>query len=792
MLDPATHNKTGDSHSANGTAVNGKAGEPHRKRGEWREATPLNPCPICKNSKWCSFSTDGVFVSCRRERGINGQEKQDKSGMTYYLHRLIPQLEKRRDAPKFTMADGDGKLAPPDVLHKVYLTFLKAMLLSQQHQNALTARGLKGNLLDAGYRTLGKNRLQAVRKVIAAGFENHLPSVPGFFIKPGDKGKSSYWTFSGLGGILIPVRDDESRIVALKLRLDSPKNPKDKYAYCSSKGERKGGVGPGSPVHLPLFAGDKTTARITEGELKADVATAISGILTIGLPSVSAWRRAASILRQIGAKTVRVAYDADARTNRNVAESLRNLVHDLRKEEEFAVELETWRIEDGKGIDDLLAAGKTPTIHTRDAIDAELASMAESANHADSVSKTPVDEDEVEEAIDDPHRLGRYYLTGNARFRDIGDRLRFYREQAWEWDGTRYVAVPDAEFEARLTHFVKQRLDKDYPEWAALRWNGEGPPPTVPKVTPHLVKSVCGALKGDTTVSANTPQPSWLSNPPERRNYIALRNGLLDVEAVLLLSANPLLPHNPLWFSPSCLPYDFDPEADCPKWKAFLVRNLNGDEGKARLLQQWAGYQLLHDTSLQRFLMMIGDGANGKSVVCAVLTALLGEDNVSTVPLEFFGEKFRLNGTLGKLANIVPEVGELDKMAEGQIKAFVVGDMMEFEQKYKQPFTARPTARLTLAANTAPHFSDKTDGIWRRAILLPFDVQIPVAEQTPGMDKPEWWKDAGEMPGVFRWALAGLFDLRREKTFVVPPSCRRAAENLRTESNPARRYLVDH
>jgi putative DNA primase/helicase len=264
------------------------------------------------------------------------------------------------------------------------------------------------------------------------------------------------------------------------------------------------------------------------------------------------------------------------------------------------------------------------------------------------------------------------------------------------------------------------------------------------------------------------------------------------VGAFLAGSENPLLPHDPLWFSPTCLPYSFDPKADCPKWKTFLHRNLAGDQGKVRLLQQWAGYLLLHDTTLQRFLMMIGDGANGKSVVCAVLTGLLGEDNVSTVPLEFFGERFRLNGTLGKLANIVSEVGELDKMAEGQVKAFVVGDLMEFEQKYKQPFKARPTARLTLAANNAPHFSDKTDGIWRRAILFPFTVQIPVHDQIAGMDKPEWWRDTGEMPGVFLWALAGLYDLRQAKHFTIPDSCRQAAEKLRVESNPPRRFLLEH
>jgi P4 family phage/plasmid primase-like protien len=165
---------------------------------------------------------------------------------------------------------------------------------------------------------------------------------------------------------------------------------------------------------------------------------------------------------------------------------------------------------------------------------------------------------------------------------------------------------------------------------------------------------------------------------------------------------------------------------------------------------------------------------------------------VSTVPLELFGDKFRLVGTLGKLANIVAEVGEIDKVAEGLLKAFVTGDPLEFERKFKPAFTARPTARLILATNNPPRFSDKSDGVWRRMIPLPFTVQIPPSEQRPGMDKPAFWIASGELPGIFNWAFAGLHALRKARRFTVPPSCCAAGEKMRTESNPARLFLQEH
>src|SRR5262249_23381550 len=68
------------------------------------------------------------------------------------------------------------------------------------------------------------------------------------------------------------------------------------------------------------------------------------------------------------------------------------------------------------------------------------------------------------------------------------------------------------------------------------------------------------------------------------------------------------------------------------------------------------GYCLTADTRYHKFLIVEGDGENGKSVLLDTLASLLGPANVSRVPLEIFGERFQLMATFGKLANIAPEV----------------------------------------------------------------------------------------------------------------------------------------
>ena len=65
----------------------------------------------------------------------------------------------------------------------------------------------------------------------------------------------------------------------------------------------------------------------------------------------------------------------------------------------------------------------------------------------------------------------------------------------------------------------------------------------------------------------------------------------------------------------------FDPDADCLRWSAFLERNLEGDQERIALLQEWYGLCLTRDTNRQKFLVMEGEGANGKSVACAALSS---------------------------------------------------------------------------------------------------------------------------------------------------------------------------
>jgi DNA primase len=157
------------------------------------------------------------------------------------------------------------------------------------------------------------------------------------------------------------VRDIYGHIIAIQIRRDVPRNGA-KYLWLSSA--KYGGLGPGTPAHVPLHEGSyETDVRVTEGPLKGDIAAALSGLWTIAVPGVALWRQVLPVLQALQPQRVRLSFDSDWRLNPHVARALGQVAAAL-TEAGYAVVVETWDVSQGKGIDDVLAAGYTPALQS--------------------------------------------------------------------------------------------------------------------------------------------------------------------------------------------------------------------------------------------------------------------------------------------------------------------------------------------------------------------------------------------------------------------------------------------
>lgn len=332
--------------------------------GSWQSVTKESPCHICGKPDWCSVNIDGERAICKRRDNGTGTRKVDSSGADYWLYELNGHGSVRSGPEVAATRDSEApERATPEILDLVYRTLLGELPLNPVHRQDLHARGLsEAEIQRRGYRTLPRGgREELAAKLVSRFGPEVCTCVPGLYVRKDDPDR---WSLAGGTGTLVPVRDAEERIVALKLRTDAPGDG-PKYTYVSSS--KHGGPGPGVQVHVALWNGeDRSVARLTEGELKADVATVLSAVPTVSIPGVSSWQLALPVLRELDYKTVCLAFDADARKNPCVAKALSACFRAL-DEQGFEVILETWPPEEGKGIDDLLVAGREPELLTGDA-----------------------------------------------------------------------------------------------------------------------------------------------------------------------------------------------------------------------------------------------------------------------------------------------------------------------------------------------------------------------------------------------------------------------------------------
>ena len=98
--------------------------------------------------------------------------------------------------------------------------------------------------------------------------------------------------------------------------------------------------------------------------------------------------------------------------------------------------------------------------------------------------------------------------------------------------------------------------------------------------------------------------------------------------------------------------------------------------------------------------------------------------------------------------------------------------------------------KLLMAWNQRPQISDRSNGVWRRLVLIPWLYTIPEDKIIRGMDQWSYWSQSGEMPGIFLWALQGLLRLMKNGRFTHSDKSREASEAYQIEQNSARAFLT--
>jgi len=274
-----------------------------------------------------------------------------------------------------------------------------------------------------------------------------------------------------------------------------------------------------------------------------------------------------------------------------------------------------------------------------------------------------------------------YALEAENRFaRDGGQKLYIYQGGVYRAHGER---------------FVKTRIRGLLESWGKeASWSSQ--------------------LGNEVTEFITVAAPDLWSEPSQET--LNLKNGLLGIKH------RQLRPHSPDFLSSIQLPVSFDPQAECPVWDAITGEIFPEDCVEARTAFEIAAMLLVPRLGIDRTVLLLGGGGNGKSAYLTALTALLGESNVSNVTLQHLeADKFSVVRLLGRLANIAADLPAEHLESTSTFKTITGRDRIAAQYKFKPMFEFTPLARLLFSANSPPRSKDDSEGFFDRWLVINFE-----------------------------------------------------------------------
>lgn len=299
-------------------------------------------------------------------------------------------------------------------------------------------------------------------------------------------------------------------------------------------------------------------------------------------------------------------------------------------------------------------------------------------------------------------------------------------------------------------------------------------------------KRWCPRLADNVVEYIRVDAPEVWDRPPEDRLCVA--NGIIDI------GTGELLPHSPDFLSTVQLPVKFNPAATCPAIDQFVSQAF--PEDATELAYQIPAWLMLPNTSIQKAVLLTGEGGNGKSRYLAMVRAFLGGVNCAGLSLHILESNKHASARLvGKLANICPDLPSDHLAGTSIFKAITGGDPLSAERKFQESFEFVPFCRLIFSANHPPRSSDSSQAFFDRWVVVPFDRTFRgTGEEIPARELDARLSAAGELSGLLNRALAALPALRTGK-FIDPESVRDAFAEFQAVTDPLAvwldRYTVD-
>ena len=264
--------------------------------------------------------------------------------------------------------------------------------------------------------------------------------------------------------------------------------------------------------------------------------------------------------------------------------------------------------------------------------------------------------------------------------------------------------------------------------------------------------------------------------------YLNFPKGVLDIKK------GSIIPHSPDFGFRYVLPYDYDPEAQAPNFRAFLDDVMDGDQERISILEEFGGYAIAGGRyKYHKFLMLSGNGRNGKGTFVDVLKKIVGKDNFSSVDIPKMKDPNFLQLMEGKLFNFSDEVGNNDLRNSSILKNITGEGLINVKMMWYQPYSIESATKIIMACNELPIIEQTNYAIRDRLLLVEFDKNYTAEKGNVDFGLKD--KLTKELPGILNILLNGYKRLETKGSFSKSKRAEADAEEYMLFSNEVLEWL---
>jgi P4 family phage/plasmid primase-like protien len=340
-----------------------------------------------------------------------------------------------------------------------------------------------------------------------------------------------------------------------------------------------------------------------------------------------------------------------------------------------------------------------------------------------------------------------------------------------------------------LMNVAEQILDENAIFWTGINfymyWNGVYRLMPEEKIKKLVMDKLAGGYtrnKAKEIIEIFKVQHYIESSHLNPKKFINLKNGIFD------LSNKKLLKHSGNYLSTIQLPIEYNPDAQCPRWRQFLDEVFEKDQERSSFLQQIFGYCVTKSIEHQVAFFFLGPGSTGKSTSARILKEIVGKENTSAISLEQLRNNHYVAELYGKQLNIVLETKKGSVVDDAMFKAIVSGDPIQADIKFKPPFMFEPFCKMIYVTNHMPRVMDTSDAFYRRVVIVRFDKQFRKGKEE---DPYLLAKLKEEKDGIFIWALEGLEKLEKQGYFKLPKQITDEVEKYRKDNTHVIKFIEE-